>query len=275
MRWAVLGCVYLVGLPACGGSPTPEASAAPASGVRWQITSSQWQEARNALGELRGTFARRPPVQQVAVRFTDGVTGRSFEARGAVAVTPKTPSRPATVRMILVGPGGLTAFDAWATSERYRLYIPPLELLRRGGPGDDTPPVGFLRRWFLDPLEGRLVAARPLPGGGTEVLLGEGAALDGRLPVQDLTSVSFSRDLRRGPLTWRRQGSTHDEVTAWAAPSGALFGVGARARYRAEVRGHILEVDVRVEGTAEEAADQEAFRDPDEPHPSPSPPPEP
>ncbi len=87
----------------------------------------------------------------------DPHTGKVFQARGAVAVDPRH-----ALRMILIGPGGVTALDAWITDERFRFVVPPISLERRGGGDAESArglPIGFFRWWMLHPLDGRLLAA--------------------------------------------------------------------------------------------------------------------
>jgi hypothetical protein len=91
----------------------------------------------------------------VKVTLREPRTGRSFVARGGLAVDPRR-----ALRMILLGPGGATAIDAWVTPDAYRFEVPPIGLLRRGGEASDPAlPVEFFRWWFLGGLDGRLLAS--------------------------------------------------------------------------------------------------------------------
>jgi hypothetical protein len=91
----------------------------------------------------------------VRVALREPRTGRVFDARGGLAVDPGR-----ALRMILIGPGGATALDAWVTADAYRFEVPPVGLLRRGGVQAEAGlPVDFFREWFLAPLAGRLLAS--------------------------------------------------------------------------------------------------------------------
>jgi len=82
-------------------------------------------------------------------------SGRVIRGRGGLAVVPGR-----ALRMILVGVAGVTMLDAWVTPARWRVAVPMLGVLRRGGADDPADlPIGFLRWWFFTPLEGRLFAA--------------------------------------------------------------------------------------------------------------------
>src|SRR5690606_141188 len=83
-----------------------------------EVSQAEWTLARARLADLRAAQPRRPYVERVRVAFVEPRTGRRYEGRGAVAVSP---SRAA--RMMLVGPGGTTALDLWVTKERFRLSM--------------------------------------------------------------------------------------------------------------------------------------------------------
>lgn len=117
-------------------------------------TQADWDAARDHLTRLRASLPRAPYTQPVTVDFFDPRSRRHFDGRGAVGVDPGR-----AMRMILVGPAGEPALDVWVTADAWRLVVPPIHLVRRGG--RDAPkgtPVGFFRSWFVEPLAGRLLA---------------------------------------------------------------------------------------------------------------------
>jgi hypothetical protein len=178
----------------------------------------------------------------------DPTSGRVIDGRGAIAVAPG-----AAVRMILTGAAGATMLDAWVTRLRWRVAVPPLDMVRRGGLADPRDmPVGFLRWWFLTPLEGRLFAASFTEGGLRWLIRHEGAVIELRE-----TSCAQGRLLH---ATRRIAGhvETVEECRAHAAPS-----VGDSARYVDESSG--LCVDVQLESIAAAPPRDEAFQDPDAP----------
>ncbi len=186
-----------------------------------------------------------------------------FQARGAVAVEPGK-----ALRMILIGPGGATALDAWVTDDHFRVVVPPISLERRGGADPEASrglPVGFLRWWLLHPLEGRLLAAWNREGGplyllrhGDEtVLLREARALAGRERV--MAARREGRHVPGDAGAW----STPDTVERldWLGRSPTVPHAGDKARYVDGASG--LQVEVLVEGLGREEPDPAAFLDPD------------
>jgi hypothetical protein len=101
----------------------------------------------------------RPYSLNVTLELWVERLGTRTRGRGAVAVYP-----PHAVRMIMLGPGGTTAMDLWICHDAFRFAVPAIDLVRRGDA--NTPPsevrglpVDFLRWWFLEPLDGKLLAA--------------------------------------------------------------------------------------------------------------------
>lgn len=134
-----------------GGDPH-EAVAVPAIGQE------EWTLARQRLARLRAALPRRPYVERVRISVVDPRSGKPYQGRGALAVSPER-----AARLVLLGPGGATALDVWVTPDRYRFAIPALEIEKRGGAKAAEArglPIGFMRWWFLSPLGGRLVLAR-------------------------------------------------------------------------------------------------------------------
>ena len=98
-------------------------------------TEAEWLAARQRLAELRATEPTKPFGAVVRVALREPHTGKTFAARGAIAVDPHR-----ALRMVLVGPGGATALDVWATADHWRFEVPAAGLLRRGGREDDPGP---------------------------------------------------------------------------------------------------------------------------------------
>lgn len=122
------------------------------------VSQEEWTLARDRLGRLRGQLPTRPYVQRVRIGVVDPRSGKLFQGRGALAVSPNR-----AARLVLLGPGGTTALDVWVTSDRFRFAIPALDIDKRGNADPVEAaglPIGFLRWWLLSPLAGQLVLAR-------------------------------------------------------------------------------------------------------------------
>jgi hypothetical protein len=222
-----------------------------------QTTEVDWRAARARLASLRMTEPDRPYGVVVKVALEEPGTGRTFAARGALAVDPHH-----AMRMILLGPGGATALDAWVTPAAYRFEVPAIGLLRRGGArADPGLPVEFFRWWFLAPFDGRLLASfggRALAEQG--IVLCEGRVFLLRSGGSTVTLCDTTSTLT-GPL----------EMTASRRGEGALDRLsfrgradprsGDRALYE-EVRSGVR-VEVDVESSDTDPPDPLAFRDPD------------
>jgi hypothetical protein len=215
-------------------------------------TAREWTRTRELLSIARDGALERPYVEQVIVAMREPRTGKVFQARGAVAVDPRH-----ALRMILLGPGGMTAMDAWVTGDRFRFVVPAISLERRGA--DDASahglPVGFFRWWMLHPLDGRLLGGWThdesvlylLRDGGETVLLREA-----RVPHSGRKRVTAAR----------REGD-HVERLDWLGRSLTTPHAGDKARYVDGDSG--LEVEVLVEGLGDHPPDPAAFADPDVP----------
>jgi hypothetical protein len=231
------GAVSLVAFACgCGGSAFPPLP-----------TEAEWREAHVWLDGLRATEPTKPYVAIVRVSLREPHTGRTFAARGAVAVDPHH-----ALRMILVGPAGATALDVWATPDRWRFEVPAANILRRGGRDDDASvPIGFFRWWFLAPLEGRLLTSIATDESERFVLRNHEATID-------------LSDARRGPghavTASRRAFGNVDHIDF----HGRSFSVtaGDHATYDQETSG--VHVDVTIEAPSG-APDPAAFVDPDSP----------
>lgn len=211
-------------------------------------TLAQWKAARARLASIRAQIT--PRTLRVALALREPITGRVLEARGALAVAP-----PASLRMILLGPGGTTALDLWIQGDRYRFAVPAIDLLKRGDAASPREarrglPVDFLRWWLLHPAEGRLLwAARA--ASIDRLLLRDGAAIVD-LRVDDSGAVSARR------TTWTSLPTRHavDEETVEAERIGC-----GKVRYHQASTG--LEVTVRCEGEELAPPSPRAFVDPD------------
>jgi hypothetical protein len=176
----------------------------------------------------------------------DPTTGRVIDGRGAIAVEPGQ-----AVRMVLTGAAGVTMLDAWVTTTRWRVAVPPLEIVKRGGVVEPPDmPVGFLRWWFLTPLSGGLFAASSTRDGSLWLLRYDDAVIE-------LREMSCGRGtLLHATRRLDGHAETVDECRAQAAPTA-----GDSARYFDETSG--LCVDVFLESIGAEPPSSDAFRDPD------------
>ncbi len=210
-------------------------------------TPPQWERALAELARLRGAAPRAPYVATIATTLRDPRTGLVMDGRGGVAVSPGR-----AVRMILVGGAGATVLDAWVTRRRWRVAVPPLQIVRRGGEEDPVGlPIGFLRWWFIAALEGTPFAAAPA---GDLWLLRDGdAVIDLRL------GSCLHGTATRWTAVRRRRGASERVEECRVGPQP---GAGDTVHYADETRG--LEVDVAVQSVADAPADGEAFRDPDD-----------
>jgi len=212
-----------------------------------------WRAARDRLAEVRG-LASTPRTLRISLELREPTTGRTLQARGAVAIAP-----PTSLRMILLGPGGTTALDLWIDRDRFRFKVPAIDLLRRGDAS--TPraslrglPIDFLRWWLLRPATGALLwAARE--DGAERLLLRDGAA------IIDLRVADGGR-IQGRRATWEKASAEAparlvDEETVASDRIGC-----ADVRYQQASTG--LVVTVRCEGEDRSPPNPKAFEDPDE-----------
>ncbi len=201
-------------------------------------TQAEWDDGLARLEHLRASFPKKPYTQTIRVELFEPHTRQRFSGRGAVGVDPGR-----AMRMILIGPAGDAALDVWVTRDAWRMQVPAIHLLRRGG-AESPPslPIGFFRSWFIDPLGGHLLSL----GLAGELVVRDGAG--GTLHItQDDASATHVR---------RRYG-TQTEVLSY------VTGEAGRASYRDE-QTH-LEVEVALEARQDTAPEPEAFDDPDAP----------
>ena len=153
--------------------------------------------------------------------------------------------------MILVGVGGATLLDAWVTPRRWRVAVPLLGVVRRGGePAPRDLPIAFLRWWFFTPLDGQLLAAT-FEGDGPMWLLRDGDA------VVALRAGTCDRG-RRLAASRRQRGraETVDECRSAPGPTA-----GDRVRYQEGTAG--LAIDLVLDAVSPDPPPSEAFADPD------------
>lgn len=215
--------------------------------VPWQgATPETWPVLRAALAAERSRRPRSPWSAEVATTLREARSGRVVRGRGGLAVAPGR-----ALRLILLGPAGLTTLDAWITPGRWRIAVPPLGIVRRGG--EDSPPdlpVAFLRGWFFRPMEGTLFAARMEAEGPTWLLRDGGAVLEVR---------SRRCDRGEGLLATRREHAHTESVDECRA--GIEPRAGDHVAYEDETTG--LGVDLALESVSSEPPVADAFVDPD------------
>lgn len=94
---------------------------------------------------------------RVSLRFVSKSTGTDMSGRGVVAIQP-----PGSLRMVLLGPAGLTAMDLLIRDDTWRMSLPAWNKSFHNGQTSEQEtrslPVAFLRWWLLTPLDGRLLA---------------------------------------------------------------------------------------------------------------------
>jgi hypothetical protein len=213
-------------------------------------TLASFRAARARLAALRATIV--PRTLRVALTLREPVTGRVLEARGALAVAP-----PASLRMILLGPGGTTALDLWIQGDAYRFAVPAIDLLKRGDASSPREarrglPVDFLRWWLLHPADGRLLwASRDASTSTSRFMLRDGDAL------VDLHATDGDAVVARR-TTWTLLPTPRvvDDETVDAERLGC-----GKVRYHQASTG--LEVTVRCEGEEPSTPSPRAFIDPD------------
>ena len=236
-----LGAAWLCALALAGCSPRAPRGPASACPGASACTLEGWTAARARLEALRGR-AGGARTERIALTVREPTTGKTIEARGAVAVRP-----PDDLRMILVGPGGTTALDVWVHEDRYRLAVPALDLVRKGSLRDPPEtrrglPIDFLRGWLLRPASGELLWHARAGSADRFTLRDEGAVVE----------VTARDD---GRVEAHRRGAFEETLEA------EKIGCGA-ARYRQRTRLG-LEVGIRCEGLEPGPPLDRAFVDPE------------
>ncbi len=130
--------------------------------------------------------------QELSVAITEGVSGKGFEGRGAIAVRPGK-----ALRMVLLGPGGTTAMDVWIAGNAYRVSIPAMDKVMRGDvrKREEVPrglPIALFHRWILAPFVGNDITAYAgrLEADGTLTM-----ASDAGAPVRSFVSFAHRDDV--------------------------------------------------------------------------------
>ena len=118
--------VCAVALCACASAG--ELAAPPLAVGAHEATQAEWDEGLARLKHLRASFPIKPYTQGISVDLFEPRSRRHLTGRGAVGVDPGH-----AMRMILVGPMGGRALDVWVTREAWRMEVPAIHLLRRGG----------------------------------------------------------------------------------------------------------------------------------------------
>jgi hypothetical protein len=222
-------------LSACAAAPTPWRGATPET----------WPSLRAALAGTRGERPDHPWAAGARVSLREP-GGRTLLGRGGIAVAPGR-----ALRMILVGVAGATMLDAWVTPDRWRVAVPLLGLIRRGGeeePGDL--PIGFLRWWFFTPMGGQLVAATFDCDGPTWLLRDGDAVVELQARRCDRGRRLVASRVDRGRV------SRVDECRGAAGPTA-----GDRVHYQEGPAG--LAIDLVLDTVAADSPVAEAFADPD------------
>jgi hypothetical protein len=219
-------------------------AAAPSS--PWRPPNHQvWVALQQGLEAERARRPREPWAAGVRMTMHDPRTGRVVDGRGAIAVEPGH-----AVRMVFVGAAGATILDAWVTGGRWRVAVPPLDVVRRGGVDEPQDlPIGFLRWWFITPLGGVLFGGRVMAP-SVLWLLRDGAAV-----VEVRASVCDRGNLITATRRVRGQDERVDECRALASPQP-----GDWVRYANDATG--LSVDLSIESVSGSPSDA-AFSDPD------------
>lgn len=209
------------------------------------VTGLEWRVARARLARMRAATPSRPFVERIRIAIVDPRTGRAYEARGALAISPNQ-----AARLLLLGPGGATALDVWVTKDRFRFAVPAMRFQKRGGADPNEAvglPIGLLRWWFLSPLGGRLLVGRASPEESAWLLRDGPATITVRTDGSRVAAI-------------RREGDRYEGIE-WIG-AGVLPRAGARGRYVEDRFG--LRVDVLVEEVLTAEPDPAAFLDPDE-----------
>jgi hypothetical protein len=219
----------------CSPAPLPWRGARP----------HEWPLFRDEVARLRESRPHQPWAAGLRATLHPPHGARALDARGGIAVAPGR-----ALRMILVAGAGATVLDAWVTPDQWRIAVPPVGLIRRGGRDEPADlPVGFLRWWFFTPLEGRLFAASRAEGpagAGDLLLLRDGDAVV-EVRVRQCLQVS------------RRSHSRSERVEECASRAGPE--PGDSVHYEDESSG--LAVDMVLESLAEQPPKEDAFVDPE------------
>jgi hypothetical protein len=214
-------------------------------------TTAEWRDARRRLKTLRVALTpTEPRTMNVELDMKLAGGAWSMRSRGAIAVHPA-----GGLRIVMLGPGGTTAFDLWACEAEFRLAIPAVDHVVRGDARTPSGqlrglPVAFLRWWFLAPMSGRLLnfAAADEDGWWRFVLRDGDSVVDvrGQGPSELPQNLHVIRRVQR---------EVHEVHS-----DGKACG---RVRYQLRPGGVVLET--ACEGWAAGPPPSRAFHDPDRP----------
>ncbi len=223
-----------------GGLVAPLVACSSTAPAWRNAAADEWPAFQRALAEERQAQPRAPWA--AGIRVVLRAPGRTIAGRGGLAAFPGK-----ALRMIVVSGPGATVLDIWVTRERWRIAVPPLGRVLRGG-RDEPPdlPVGFLRWWFCTPLDGTLFAAARTDNGATLFALRDGNA-----------TVEL-RDAPRLLVASRRVGEKTQIIRQQR--EGPLPRAGDAVHYES---GGGVTVDLVLESLAESPPSPAAFVDPD------------
>lgn len=226
-------------------------------------TQASFSEGRSILAELRRRSPHGAFVENVRVTMREPRTGRTIQARGAVAVEPRR-----AMRLVLLGPGGATALDVWVTRAAWRFAVPALDLVRHSKEDEDDDdraagfPISFFRWWFLEALDGKLLTAFDLPLAPEERTYA--TAVHYLVLRKDDATIGLKIvDTPRGRVyfaTRRTAGKRMVDHLRWASHA-FVPGPGSGASYIQSVTG--IRVDIEIESISPDEPDPAAFLDPD------------
>jgi hypothetical protein len=226
-----------------------------------------------AVGAPRSAAATGPIRQLVAIEARELRSGRTLGGRGVLAVAPGE-----ALRLVLLGPGGVTALDVWMDAHRYRIAIPAIDRVFRGargegGEGGAGAREGGAALGAMSLLWWTLVER----DGGEHVWSTHARAEHGRLIADATATARFSKEHGLFLTEVERAARDGDERELWLRSGGRWLGYvdadetrlasGARWPLRARIRQIDPPVELTVEGERPElleagALPPEAFAEP-------------
>lgn len=266
---SVLARVAVFALAVAAFGCTRSTNGAPATP---RLRPEQADDAGAIAPELLARFARLPTDdfrQEITLSVRDDVAGKGFSGRGVVAVRPRR-----ALRMILLGPGGTTAMDAWIADERWRIAIPAMDRVFRGDATSTSMPRGLpvplLRRWLVEPFGGRPVAIHRgrVTSDGSIVDDANGfVAFLRRSDVYEIRARETEGATVRARAWWLDGG----RVVAWLEGSERLLGDGPDARFVPSTAHYVsidppMTVEVNVGDATLAPLPDATFDDPDAVH---------
>src|SRR5208283_3004620 len=101
VRWSQVAAIFFAASACSFFAARPKPPHLP------EYPAEELKSPRAQISALRG-FPSADFRQNLSMSLHDEKSGKGFEGRGAVIVRPST-----ALRMIVLGPGGTTAFDVW------------------------------------------------------------------------------------------------------------------------------------------------------------------